>query len=446
MEAKKILILGAGRSSSELIRYLLNLAESENWYIRVGDVDTSFVESKLNGHPRGEAFQLNAADAVARRQEIQNCDLVVSMLPATMHVAVAEDCIALKKSVITPSYVADEMWQLDEAAKKAGVLLLNEMGVDPGIDHMSAMKIIDHIKAIGGVLDSFESFTGGLIAPESDTNPWGYKITWNPRNVVLAGYGGSARYQEGGKMKLIPYQRLFERITSVSVDNYGSFDGYANRDSLKYKAIYGLNDIPTLFRGTLRKQGFCAAWNALVQLGMTDDSFELEFPEAYTWANFTASFMEEKQAHSLELGLTEYLQLSKETVEKLNWLGLFSDDEIGVRKGSPAAVLQKRIEKMWALAPNDKDMLVMWHRFVYSIHGKRQEVLSSMVSIGEDPIYTAMARTVGLPIAIAAKKIMKGEWNLTGIQLPIIPEIYNPVLDELATHGIVFSEQTKTIE
>jgi saccharopine dehydrogenase (NAD+, L-glutamate forming) len=445
MDKKVILIIGAGRSSSELIRYLLRYAPTENWLIRVGDLDLAFAQAKLAGSPYGEAFVLNASDVEKRREAIAQSDLVISMLPATMHVAVAKDCIDLKKSVITPSYVADDMWPLDAAAKDAGILLLNEMGVDPGIDHMSAMRIIDEIKAKGGQLESFESFTGGLIAPESDNNPWNYKITWNPRNVVLAGYGGTARYQEANKLKFIPYGRLFERITDIEVAPYGHFEGYANRDSLKYKAIYGLENIPTLFRGTLRKQGFCAAWNALIQLGLTDDSFEIHFPKGYTWRELTASYLDEGSDESLENRVKEYLNLSNESMSKLAWLGLFDNKPIELEKGTPAQALQSLIEEKWALGKEDKDMLVMWHRFKYTLDGKKQEIQSSLVSIGEDTVYTAMARTVGLPIAIAARRILNGEWKMTGIHLPIISDIYNPVLSELESFGITFNDQHREL-
>jgi saccharopine dehydrogenase-like NADP-dependent oxidoreductase len=442
---KKILIIGAGRSSANLIKYLLDHSITENWIVRVGDRDIDFVKAKLDNHPRGEAFALDATDVAQRRFEIQAADLVISMLPASMHVAIAKDCIEFTKPVITPSYVAPEMWELNEEAKAKGVLILNEMGVDPGIDHMSAMKIIHHLKASGAQLLSFESFTGGLIAPESDNNPWNYKITWNPRNVVLAGYGGTAQFQEEGELKFIPYHRLFERITSISIDGYGDFDGYANRDSLKYKDIYGLSDIPTIYRGTLRRGGFCQAWNALVQMGLTDDSFQIENPEKLTWKSLTASFLDMKGAVSLEQRFRESLNVSDETFHKLRWLGIFSDRLLGISEGSPAVAVQNLIEEKWKLDAEDKDMIVMWHRFVYNMDGNKKELLSSLITPGDDPVYTAMSKTVGLPIAIAARMVLTAKLKLTGVQLPVIPEIYNPVLDELTSFGIVFSESVRPL-
>lgn len=439
---KKILVLGAGRSSTDLIHYLISVSEEKKIKIRVGDIDIEMARQRTGNHPATECFALNASDDEQRRNEISQADLVISMLPALMHVAVAKDCIAAGKNVITPSYVSDEMWTLETEAKSKGVLLLNEMGVDPGIDHMSAMKIIHHLESLGAVIDSFESFTGGLIAPESDDNPWNYKITWNPRNVVLAGYGGTAKYQQDGELKFIPYHRLFERIIPIHIDRYGSFDGYANRDSLKYRKIYGLESIPTLLRGTLRRNGFCKAWNVLVQLGLTDDSFEIENPQNITWRQLTASFLNLKSTDDVVNGVRNDLKVDEVSMEKLVWLGIFSDEKLDIEKGTPAVALQKLIEKKWILDSDDKDMLVMWHRFRYQLHSKRFELQSAMVDIGLSQMNTAMSRTVGLPIGIAAIMVLEGKLKLTGIHMPVIPEIYIPVLNELEKFNIRFVETT----
>jgi len=440
---KKILVLGAGRSSANLIKYLLEHASTEHWIVRVGDLDIAFAKQKIAENPNGEAFGLNAGDKTQLKDEVSNADLVVSMLPANMHVEVARICLEFSKSLITPSYVSDEMLALDKEAKAKGVLLLNEMGVDPGIDHMSAMKIIHHLQKEGAELESFESFTGGLIAPESDNNPWNYKITWNPRNVVLAGYGGTARYWQNNALKFIPYHQLFKRITPVEVEGYGRFDGYANRDSLKYKSIYGLENIPTLYRGTLRRAGFCTAWDALVQLGLTDDSFLIEHPQKMTWRQLTSSFLEINNEESLEEALVRYLNVDDEVMSKLQWLGIFDDALLEINEGSPAVALQKLIEKKWKLDATDKDMIVMWHRFYYTQNNERFELQSSLISIGDDPVYTAMSKTVGLPMAIAAKMMLSGELKQTGVHLPIIPDIYDPILSELETLDILFVERTQ---
>lgn len=436
---KNILIIGAGRSSANLIKYLLDHAEQFDWSIRVGDMDVTFARQKIGNSKRGEAFQLDASNEEQRRKEIEQSDLVISMLPAAMHMAVARDCIHYSKNVITPSYIPDEMWAMDAAAKEKGIVLLNEMGVDPGVDHMSAMKIIHRLKSVGAKLESFESFTGGLLAPESDTNPWHYKITWNPRNVLLAGYGGTARYKENGSVKFIPYQRLFERLTPVNLGADGMYQGYGNRDSLKYLKLYDLESIPTLYRGTLRKDGFCEAWNVLVQLGLTDDSFTMQFPEGMTWNEFTDSFLPAGNGDTRKR-LSDYLSVSKGNLERVDWLGIFSSNPIGVVTGSPAQVLQRLIEDRWALGTDDIDMIVMWHRFRYTFEGQRHELQSKLIAFGDDPTHTAMSKAVGLPIAIAAKNILQGHWQLKGVHLPILPSIYEPILQELETLGLCFSE------
>ena len=424
-----------------MIRYLLEHNLPENWHVRVGDMDFDFAQSKVSGNDQASAFQMDANDVIQRKLEISSADLVISMLPAFMHIEVAIDCLSLGKHLITPSYVSDEMLAFDEEARSKGLLFLNEMGVDPGIDHMSAMQIIHDLQSKGAELQSFESFTGGLIAPESDNNPWNYKITWNPRNVVLAGYGGTARFQQDGGLKFIPYQRLFERVTSIEVEPVGGFDGYANRDSLKYKKIYGLENIPTLYRGTLRRSGFCKAWNALVQLGLTDDSFEIENASSLTWRALTSSFVEIEKGASLEDQVRKYLKLGDIEMTKLQWLGIFDEKSLGMSKGSPALALQHLIEEKWKLNDGDKDMIVMWHRFRYTLNGISEEIQSSLVTEGEDTIFTAMSKTVGLPIAIAAKMILNGEMKQTGVHLPIIPEIYEPVLEELKKYDIHFVEK-----
>ncbi|MEO0404549.1 MAG: saccharopine dehydrogenase C-terminal domain-containing protein, partial [Bacteroidota bacterium] len=375
------------------------------------------------------------------RKLISDHDLVISMLPASMHIDVAKDCLELNTSVITPSYVTDEMKSLDKEAKKKGLLFLNEMGVDPGIDHMSAMKIIDDIKGQGGKLERFESFTGGLIAPESDNNPWGYKFTWNPRNVVLAGQGGTAQFQQDFQLKYIAPHNLFKRVKPISIAGYGTFEGYANRDSLSYKEVYGLEDIPTLYRGTLRKKGYCEAWDVFVQLGMTTEDFVIKGSEEMSYREFTNAFLTYTQDKAVEQKLQSALGVSDEVIAKLSWLGIFEETKIGLKDATPAGILQHLLEQKWQLEEDDKDMIVMWHRFNYSMNGKSHELHSSMVSIGEDQTFTAMSNTVGLPVGIAAKMMLTGEMNLTGVRLPIIPEIYNPILAELAQFNIAFDEK-----
>jgi saccharopine dehydrogenase-like NADP-dependent oxidoreductase len=364
------------------------------------------------------------------------------MLPASLHIIVAKDCISLSKNLVTASYVSSEIADLNESAKQSGVLLLNEIGLDPGIDHMSAMQVIDHIKENGGELVSFKSFCGGLVHPDFDTNPWNYKFTWNPKNVVLAGQG-TAHYIKKGKYKYIPYTKLFERTESMEVLNAGEFEGYANRDSLGYRAAYGLEDIPTLFRGTLRRKGFCKAWNIFVQLGMTDNTYIVENSENLTYRAFINLFFPYNNELSVEEKLCSYLNLSQDSEEfkKIEWLGVFTDTIVALKDASPAHILQKICEEKWTLGNEDKDMIVMQHQFEYLQNGKQHRLNSSLLVFGDDPIYTSMAKTVGLPVAIATKLILTGEIKSTGVKIPTTKDIYIPVLKELSDNGINFVEE-----
>ena len=443
-ETKNILILGAGRSSSSMIRYFLQNAEKENWYIKVCDMDVATARKKVGNHSRAEVIQFDALNPEARRNALKEVDLVVSMLPARFHVEIVKDCIALKINTITPSYISDEMRALDEAAKAANIIVMNEMGVDPGIDHMSAKKIIDGIEEKGGKIIQFESFTGGLVAPESDNNPWNYKFTWNPRNVVLAGQGSASKFIQEGQYKYIPYHKLFRRTEIIEIENYGKFEGYANRDSLKYRAIYGLEKIPTIYRGTLRRVGFCRAWNMFVQLGATDDSYILEGSKNMTKRQFINSFLAYNPYDSVELKFRYYLKIEQDDAvwDKFVWLGIFENEPLNLDHDmTPAQILQKILEEKWSLDEEDKDMIVMWHKFAYLLNGEKHTLESSMVFIGEDQTYTAMSETVGLPIGICSKLILNGTIDLKGVHIPISKEIYEPVLKELATHSIVFNEK-----
>lgn len=437
---RKILVIGAGRSSSTLIKYLLDNSQAEDWHVVVGDMDTELARSKVRGHQRAEVLKLNALDDDQRSVHIADADLVISMLPASFHGKVASDCMRFSKSVITPSYVTDEILAMNHDAIDKGLMVLNEMGLDPGIDHMSAMEVFDRIRNQGGTITRFESFTGGLVAPESDNNPWNYKFTWNPRNVVLAGQGGTARFIQNNRFKYIPYHRLFERVKPIEIEGYGSFEGYANRDSLSYIQHYGLEGIPTIYRGTLRRAGYSEAWNVLVQLGLTDDSFAIGDSENMTYREYLNSFLFYDEDMSVENKLRQYLEMSDEVFEKIKWLGLFSDEKIGLTRATPAQILQKVMERVMSLDDDDKDMIVMWHRFDYELNGKTSELSSSMVVIGEDQEQTAMSKTVGLPVGIAAKMMLNGTLNRPGVHLPTKADIYSPILEELKDFGIEFVE------
>ena len=440
---KEILIIGAGRSTLSLITYLQHYSEKADWKIVVADQSLELAQKRAGNHPRTRAIALDVTDDMKRTSAISGADLVISMLPAHMHIPVARDCIALRKHMVTASYISKEMQELDERAKEAGVGMINEIGVDPGIDHLSAMRVLDKIREEGGKMLIFESFTGGLVAPESDDNPWNYKFSWNPRNVVLAGAGGAVKFIQEGQYKYIPYHQLFRRTELVNIEGYGRFEGYANRDSLKYRDVYGLKDIPTIYRGTFRRPGFCRAWDVFVKLGMTDDSYVLEDSEDMTYRQFTNTFLAYNPNDSVELKLMHYLSIPQdsELMDKLSWIGLFDDVKIGLKKATPAQVLQHILEQKWTLKEDDKDMIVMYHKFGYEKEGKQKMIESSMVTLGQNSEQTAMARTVGLPVGIATRLILKGTINTPGVQIPITKEIYEPMLAELEEHGICFNER-----
>jgi len=440
---KKLLLIGAGRSSATLINYLEEKSKEYNWELTVSDRDIKQAEEKAM--PGTRRITLDIFDEHALNAEVQHADIVLSLLPARFHPLVALACLRHSKSMLTASYESVEMGEMAVQAKSKGILFLNELGVDPGIDHMSAMRVINRLREQGHELLCFETFTGGLIAPESDNNPWHYKITWNPRNVVLAGQGGPARFVQQGRLKNIPYHRLFRRTEVIDVEGYGKFEGYANRDSLKYIDKYNLQGVPTVYRGTLRRPGFCRAWDVFVQLGATDDSYTLQHTEDMTYKEFINSFLYYSHEDPVRTKLYHYMHIDQDSDvrEKLEWLGIFSDTKIGLKDATPAQILEKILCNKWALEPDDKDMLVMWHKFIYREKSNTRPTLltSSLVVIGEDPLNTAMAKTVGLPLGIAAKMVLTGQIKLTGVYIPTQKEIYEPVLQELERHGIAFNEK-----
>ncbi len=440
---RNILIIGAGRSASSLIQYLLNKSVEQNLHITIGDLSLELAQRKTNNHPNATAIQLDINNETQRHAEIQKADIVISMLPAHMHIEVAKDCITFKKHMVTASYVSDAMQGLDAAAKENGLIFMNEIGLDPGIDHMSAMKVIDEIREKGGKMILFESFCGGLVAPESDNNLWNYKFTWAPRNVVLAGQGGAAKFIQEGKYKYIPYNKLFRRTEFLLVEGYGKFEGYANRDSLKYRSVYGLDDVLTLYRGTIRRVGFSKAWNMFVQLGMTDDTYVMENSETMSFREFTNSFLPYHPTDSVEIKMRLALNIEQDDImwDKLLELDLFNPNKIvGLKNASPAQILERILNDSWTLQPNDKDMIVMYHKFGYELDGKQQQIDSKMVCIGDDQTYTAMAKTVGLPVAMATLQILNGNIKTPGVQLPIRKEVYEPILKELEEFGVIFKE------
>lgn len=446
---RNILVIGAGRSSVFLIEYLFDKSKEKGWSVTVGDADPDAARNLVGAEHAAKVVSFDATVAEERDRVIRENDLVISMLPASLHVDVAKDCLRLRKHLVTPSYVSKEMKAMESEVREAGLVFMNELGLDPGIDHMSAMRLLDELRKDGSEVTCFESFTGGLVAPESDDNPWHYKFTWNPRNVVVAGQGGAVKFKHNGKFKYIPYQKLFRRTEIIEIPGHGRFEGYANRDSLNYRDIYGLVDVPTIYRGTLRRVGFGRAWDIFVQMGMTDDSFVMEDSVGMTHREFTNSFLAFNANDSVELKLMHYMKLDQDSdlIEKLEWIGIFDDEPVGVQKPStPAQMLQRILEKKWTLKQDDKDMIVMWHKVCTQLPGSDavREWHSSLVVKGDPSPHTAMAKTVGLPVAIAARLIMDGEFATPGVHLPIQPEVYRPILEELEGHGIAFHEREVT--
>lgn len=437
----KILIIGAGRSSSSLIDYFLSSAKTYSWHITIADANKKAVESKISNYSDvAIAVEFDVNNVVLRENLIKQSDFVVSMLPAFMHGDVARDCVRFGKHIATASYVSQDMKDLDLEAKQKNLLLLNECGLDPGIDHASAMKVIHEIHEKGGKITSFKSFCGGLVAPESNDNPWGYKFSWNPRNVILAGQG-TAQFIEDGKLKFIPYNRIYTQTETIEVDGYGKFDAYANRDSIGYKEPYGLNEASTMLRGTLRMPGYCKAWNVFVKLGLTDDTYKIKNANTLTHTDLLESFLP-KGNMSVKEKLISFMaqDINEEVISKLEYLELFSHKPIQLKEASPAELLQQLLEEKWLLKKGDKDMIVMQHQFEYELNGIHQKLNSSLVVIGDDEVHTAMAKTVGLPLAISIKNFLTGKFKLYGVQIPIVKEIYEPMLSELESMNIVFKE------
>lgn len=421
-------------------------ASREDLFLTVADLQLENAKRIIGDHERAKPLALDIFQKEEREKAIQEAEIVISMLPASLHIEIAKDCLKFSKNMVTASYISQEMAALDAEVKEKGLVFMNEIGVDPGIDHMSAMQVIDRIRDNGGKMLLFESFCGGLVAPESDTNLWNYKFTWNPRNVVVAGQGGVAKFIQEGKFKYIPYNRLFRRTEFLEIKGYGKFEVYANRNSLQYKSVYKLDDILTLYRGTIRRVGFSRAWNMFVQLGMTDDSYIMENSDKMSYREFVNSFLPYSPTDSVELKMRHNLKIDQDDImwEKLLELDLFNSNKIvGLPNATPAQILQKILMDKWSLAEDDKDMIVMYHKFGYELNGEKKQIDSTMVNIGKDQSHTAMARTVGLPVGIATLKILNGAISIPGVQLPINREVYEPILKELEDYGIIFKEEEK---
>ncbi|MFZ1529482.1 MAG: saccharopine dehydrogenase C-terminal domain-containing protein [Ferruginibacter sp.] len=497
-----ILLFGAGKSATVLIDYLLKEAETNNWQIIIADANRQLIEEKTKKHPRSAAIAIDINDETARHELIKKANLVISMMPPQLHILIAKDCIEYGKHLLTASYVDDETRKLDAAAKEKGVLFLCEMGLDPGIDHMSAMKLFDGIREKGGTITSFKSHCGGLVAPESDDNPWHYKISWNPRNILLAGKAGAV-YKENGKEISEKYEDLFNAGRGVDTGNeeIGFLSYYPNRNSLSYIDLYNLHEAATFMRTTLRHPDFMYGWNNVIELKLTDETpayetdgktlqqFFQEHMQKYgfgEWVNEKLSasltqskLMLEKLMEMMEAeeeaeeegeevpdsfmmvnekGALQNVELDEVknkaaaavaaqmhtanlTLKQLFYLGM-SDNETLINKGfcSAADITQLCLEKKLALNPDDKDMIVMLHEIDYTLNGEKKSVTATLIVKGEDALRTAMAKTVGLPLGIAAKLILNGQLKMSGVHIPVAKEIYEPLLPELEKRGISFKE------
>ncbi len=430
----RILILGAGKSATVLIQYLQQQAVKNDWYIILADGDIKVAEKKWNDAKNGHAIGFDIENDVERTKHIQDATVVISMLPAFLHILVAKDCVQQNKSLFTASYVDENMKVLASAIKAKNLLFLCEMGLDPGIDHMSAMELIHRIQNKGGKITHFKSHCGGLIAHESDTNPWHYKISWNPRNIILAGKAG-AIFLEDGKTKEIHYDTLFSNAPIIDIPGYGQLSYYPNRNSLSYIDTYQLQGVTNFVRTTLRNTQFCNGWDAIIQLGLTSENV-LVFDAPISIQKW---FHQHLQNNNLEKVYTSML-LNEPLNQQLQYLGFDDDTLIPNAFKTNAEVLQWILENKWKLATTDKDLVVMMHEITYSLDDKVHHVQSSLVVKGKNDSQTAMATTVGLPLAMGVCAYLKGEINITGLHIPIDPIIYKPILKALDAEGISFVE------
>jgi saccharopine dehydrogenase-like NADP-dependent oxidoreductase len=445
----RLLLLGAGRSASALIDYLLRHAPAERWFLTVADAAPAHLAPVLAAHSQyARAVPFDARAPEQLRELVAGADLVISMLPAFLHPLVARLCLELGRHLATASYVSPEVQALHAEATAAGLVFLMECGLDPGLDHMSAMHTIHDLQARGARLTGFRSYCGGLVAPESEgDNPWRYKFSWNPRNVVLAGQGGPARYLEGGREKFIAYDELFARARVVAVPGHGHFEGYANRDSLTYRAAYGLADVQTMLRGTLRRPGYCGAWQVLVALGLTDDATRLGNPASLPWATLVASRLAAGGAEAAtdvayRVAARFGLDPHGPELTRLAWLGIFEARPVGLADATPAQLLEHLLVEKWALGPHDRDQVVMQHQFDYELAGQLRRRTASLVVTGDDATHTAMAKTVGLPLGMAVRRLLRSEVAGRGVVIPTTADLYAPILHELAAdYGIAFAEE-----
>ncbi|MCK7555120.1 saccharopine dehydrogenase NADP-binding domain-containing protein [Chitinophaga sedimenti] len=437
---KQILLFGAGKSATCLIDYLLSNAPRQKWHVTVADHDLTLIKSKIGKSYYATPAALDIEDEAARQTLVAESDLVLSLLPPALHIIVARDCLKFGKHLITASYIDPEIRKLEKEIEDAGLLFMYEMGLDPGIDHMSAMKLIHSIEKKGGQIFAFKSYCGGLVSPESNDNPWNYKISWNPRNIVMAGSSGAV-YREKGKVKEVPYESLFDQVKTVMIPGVGKLAYYPNRDSLNYVDTYNLENIPTFMRATLRYPDFLEGWNAIVKLGLTEENapFNTDNMTYFRWA---AQRLPLDKHLSNEENMARFLGVSSKSklIRQLKFLGIMNGEMINLGLQTNASLLQHILEEKLKMEPADKDMIVMLHEIEFERRNMATKLHSYMIAQGEDSLRTAMAKTVGLPMGILAKLVLTEKIELKGLHIPVMPEIYNPVLRELEDYDIRFEE------
>lgn len=446
MVLKKILVLGAGRSSIYLIEYLLQHAEKNNWVVTIADLHKAAAQQKAGNSPAARAIQLDLMDTATLKIEVAAADVVVSLMPADMHIHVAQLCLELGKSMFTASYISDAMKAMQKEVAAKGLLFLNEIGCDPGIDHMSTMELINDIRAKGGVIKALYSYTGGLVARDCDTNPWHYKFSWNPRNVVMAAQPGPARYLANNYIRFKPYNRIFREYESVEVPGFGPLDAYANRDSIPYKDFYSLESAHTILRATFRYPDFCQGWAILVFLGLTNDQLQLQHCDELNYRDFLNMFLPPDDSPTVRNGferlLRERMNLNEDQINTIlvqfDFLDFFSDRKFQRTNGSPADLLLEMLERKWQLSPGDRDLIVMHHSLDYELQGQIKTETSTLLLEGENETYTAMAKTVGLPLAISVRLFLEGKIQLTGVLIPTDKALYEPIMEELKAYGVQF--------
>jgi len=463
---KNILALGAGLVARPLVQYLL---DQPDFYVKVASRTLSKAEHLIGKHPRGQAQELDITNTSMLDKLVSQSDLVVSLLPNIHHVSVAKICLKYHKPMVTTSYVSDTMRALDEEVKKAGIIILNEIGLDPGIDHMSAMKIIHRIQKQGGTVKSFSSYCGGLPAPEANTNPFGYKFSWSPRGVVLAAKN-KARYLKDKQEVVIPGEELFDHYSIMTIEELGNFEAYPNRDSLPYSKTYGISDTETMFRGTLRNLGWCQTWKKIAELGFLDEKERSDL-KGFTFREFLRELIQSSAQSNVKRNLAKYLKIDEnsEIMKRIEWLGLLSDDSLPLERGSALDILVARLWSKLQYQEGERDIIILRHEFIAeypcptghpvkratqqrktassaTCRRGTEKIISTLIDFGISHGDSSMARTVGLPAAIGAKLILQGKINLTGIQIPISPGIYEPILQELEEQGITFKEKTEVLK